>query len=456
MTIPVNSPDFLVRVGAGTPMGDLMREYWVPACLSTELVADGDPVRLLILGEKLVGFRDSAGRVGIMDHRCPHRCASLFFGRNEQGGIRCIYHGWKFDVTGRCLDMPNVPPGRDLASRVTARAYPVFERMGLVWVYLGTRREPPPVPSIEATMLPEHEARVRLAQRECNWLQVIEGDLDTSHLGFLHFGSVRPDEVDLGNMHAPVILDRAPEFEVVDTDWGVMGGAYRKALDGARYWRVTQFLFPFWALIPDGTFEDNIAANACVPMDDTHTMVFNFSWTRRSAPMRRKKDGSMLPGLEFAHEVLPNTTDWHGRWRSASNADNDYRIDREQQRNATFTGIDGITIQDQFVTESMGGIVDRRLEHLVPSDQMIARVRARLRKTAEARLKSGAVPPGVDAPAVNLRARSGSFNAPPSASLSEAYAERIGATVSPVDAFLEARVAAPAAAPGPAAGPADA
>ena len=439
MTIPVNSPDFLVRVGAGTPMGDLMREYWIPACLATELVSDGDPVRLMLLGEKLVGFRDSTGRVGIMDHRCPHRCASLFFGRNEQGGLRCIYHGWKFDVKGRCLDMPNVPPGRDLAARVTAKAYPTFERMGLVWVYLGTRAEAPPVPAIEATMLPEHEARVRLAQRECNWLQVIEGDFDTAHLGFLHFGSVRKDEVDLENMHAPVILNRAPEFEVVDTDWGVMGGAYRETVSGLRYWRVTQFLFPFWALIPDGSFEDNIAANACVPMDDTHTMVFNFSWTRRSAPMRHRKDGTMLPGLEFNHEYLPNGTDWYGRWRSAANSTNDYRIDREQQRTKTFTGVDGITIQDQYVTESMGAIVDRRLEHLAPSDLMVARARLRLRKAAEARLKTGEMPPGVEQPGVNLKARSGSFNAPPAASLAQAYAERVVATISPVSDFLDAK-----------------
>jgi hypothetical protein len=294
---------------------------------------------------------------------------------------------------------------------------------------------------IEATMLPEHEARVRLSQRECNWLQVIEGDFDTSHLGFLHFGSVRQDEVDLGNMHAPVILNRAPEFEVVDTDWGVMGGAFREAVSGLRYWRVTQFLFPFWALIPDGTFEDNIAANACVPMDDTHTMVFNFSWMRRSAPMCHKKDGSMLPGLQFAHEYLPNTTDWHGRWRSAANATNDYRIDREQQRTATFTGIDGITIQDQYITESMGPIVDRRLEHLAPSDLMVARARLRLRRAAEARLKGATPPPGVDDPLVNLRARSGSFNAPPDRSLADAYADRLGATVSPVPAFVDQRAA---------------
>ena len=206
-----------------------------------------------------------------------------------------------------------------------------------------------------------------------------------------------------------------------------------------RYWRVTQFLFPFWALIPDGTFEDNIAANACVPMDDTHTMVFNFSWTRRSAPMRLRKDGTMLPGLEFNHEYLPNSTDWFGRWRSAANSTNDYRIDREQQRTTTFTGVDGITIQDQYVTESMGEIVDRRLEHLAPSDLMVARARLRLRKAAESRLKTGEMPSGVEQPGVNLKARSGSFDAPPASSLAAAYAERFAATISPVSAFLDAK-----------------
>ena len=185
----------LVRVGPGTAMGELMRHYWLPAAMSSELERDGAPMRLMLLGEKLIAFRDSAGRVGVMDHRCPHRCASLFLGRNEEGGIRCVYHGWKFDVDGNCLDMPNVPPHQDFKDKVKAKAYKAAERNGLVWVYMGERAEAPPLPEIEATLLPESEVQITFVQRECNWLQALEGDIDTSHFGFLHVGSVEPSDV---------------------------------------------------------------------------------------------------------------------------------------------------------------------------------------------------------------------------------------------------------------------
>src|SRR5215212_2770874 len=142
----------LVRIGPGTIMGELMRQYWIPAAMSVELKADGDPMRLALLGEKLIAFRDSSGRVGILDHRCPHRCASLFLGRNEENGIRCVYHGWKFDADGKCLDMPNVPAARDAKDRVRAKAYKTAERNGLIWVFMGDQNNPPPLPNIEANL----------------------------------------------------------------------------------------------------------------------------------------------------------------------------------------------------------------------------------------------------------------------------------------------------------------
>jgi phthalate 4,5-dioxygenase oxygenase subunit len=169
----------LTRTGPGTPMGNLMRQYWLPATKSSELVADGDPVRLMILGEKLIAFRDSSGSVGIMDHRCPHRCASLFFGRNEEDGIRCVYHGWKFDVEGNCVDMANVPPSQDFKRKVKAKAYKATERAGLVWVYMGDADNVPELPAIEATLLPEAEVTINFAQRECNWLQALERAIST-------------------------------------------------------------------------------------------------------------------------------------------------------------------------------------------------------------------------------------------------------------------------------------
>ena len=423
--------ELLTRVGPGTPMGELMRQYWLPACKSSELECDGVPLRLMLLGEKLIAFRDTAGRVGLMDHRCPHRCASLFFGRNEQGGLRCIYHGWKFDVDGRCLDMPNVPPDRAYHDRVHAKAYKTFERNGMVWAYMGARDTAPPPPAIEATLVPEGEARLTFTQRDCNWLQALEGDLDTSHFGFLHMGSVKLDDLDPANMHRYAVADRAPQFHVKETDWGTMGAAYRKADPGNTYWRISHFLFPFWALFPDGTFEDNVTADAWVPLDDTHTMFVNFAWTKRTPPLRALKDGTTIPGLEYRHDMLPQTDGWYGRGRLASNAANDYRIDRAAQRTQSFTGVTGITIQDQVATESMGPIVDRELEHLAPSDAMVARTRQRLLKAARELAASGAIPPGVDDPEVNLRARSGAFIAPDGADWLETYAQRMGKCVGP-------------------------
>src|SRR6202162_1162328 len=163
----------LTQVGPGTLMGELMRQYWIPAVQSSELEREGAPIRLMLLGEKLIAFRDSAGRVGVMDHRCPHRCASLFLGRNEEGGIRCTYHGWKYDVEGNCLDTPNLAGTPDFKRRIKAKAYRTVERNGLVWVYMGSRKQAPPLPQTEATLLPEADVSISFVQRECNWPQAL-------------------------------------------------------------------------------------------------------------------------------------------------------------------------------------------------------------------------------------------------------------------------------------------
>src|SRR5690349_11094905 len=174
MTTPAEHPNaLLTRVGPGTPTGRLMRHYWLPAAKSSELSADSDPMRLLLLGEKLIAFRDSDGRIGVMDHRCPHRNASLFLGRNEERGIRCVYHGWKFDADGRCVDMPSVPAGQDFKDKVRPRAYRATERNGIIWVYMGDRAVPPALPAIEVSLLPEDQVDVVFTQRQCNWMQAL-------------------------------------------------------------------------------------------------------------------------------------------------------------------------------------------------------------------------------------------------------------------------------------------
>jgi phenylpropionate dioxygenase-like ring-hydroxylating dioxygenase large terminal subunit len=373
----------------------------------------------MLLGEKLIAFRDSSGRVGVMDHRCPHRCASLFLGRNEENGIRCVYHGWKYDAEGNCVDMPNAPPHQDFKHKVKAKAYKVAERNGLVWVYMGTRKEAPPLPAVEASLLPEAELQISFVQRECNWLQGLEGDIDTSHFGFLHTGSVRPDDV-------------APEFHVTDTNYGTMYCAYRAAEAGQTYWRFANFLFPFWTQTPQGPF-DRVNTRAWVPMDDTHTMFVSLSWRGSPPSMRPLKNGQMVPGSRLGFEYLPNTTDWYGRWRITQNPSNDWTIDRAAQKSGeSFTGIPSIHGQDQAVTESMGGITDHGFENLGPSDLMIARTRRRLLRASRALDKDRAVPPGVDDPDIYTAVRSGDFLADSKIAWRDAYAMQMRAAVRPL------------------------
>ena len=385
----------LTRVGPGTPMGELMRQYWLPAAMSSEIEVDGPPLRLMLLGEKLIAFRDSSGRVGIMDHRCPHRCASFFYGRNEENGIRCVYHGWKFDTDGNCVDMPNIPGDQDFKTKVKAKTYKVFERNGLIWTYMGPRKEPPPPPMLEVTLLPQEEVNVAFYQRECNWLQALEGDIDTSHFSFLHFGGVGDDDIAPGHVSRLVAVDRAPDYRLHETPWGLMYGAHRPADAESDYWRVAHFLFPFWSMPPHGDMKDHVWSRAWVPMDDHHTMFVELSWKGRSPGLRTLKSGEVIPGIVPNNNYLANTTDWFGRWRLAANASNDYLIDRDAQKRGNYTGIEGIYLQDQAMTESMGSIVDHGFEQLAPSDHMITQTRRRLLRAARALAKAGTVPPGI-------------------------------------------------------------
>jgi phenylpropionate dioxygenase-like ring-hydroxylating dioxygenase large terminal subunit len=395
--------ELITRVGPGTPMGELMRQYWVPAMLSSELPRpDCPPVRVMLLGEKLIGFRDSTGQPGLLGNFCPHRGASLFFARNEDCGLRCTYHGWKFDVTGRCVDMPSEPPESNFKDKVRAKAYPCAERGGLVWAYLGPRAQPPPLPDLEATQLPPGRTRALAIARDCNWLQGLEGDIDTAHIGFLHFGSEDADNAPPDTFRYYTLKERAPKYAVLDTDYGSMYGAYRPAGPGRHYWRIAQFLFPFWTMTPTGLLGRQVIARAWVPMDDEHMMMFHVM------PMP-PPEADALRASQGAKPVklLPNTTGWYGRFRPEGNSGNDYFLDRgAQERDEEYSGIDGIHMQDQAITESMGPIYDRTQEHLGSSDAMVIRVRRRLLGAAKALSATGEVPPGVDTPGA-YRQRSG-------------------------------------------------
>ncbi|MBT3990325.1 MAG: Rieske 2Fe-2S domain-containing protein [Rhodospirillaceae bacterium] len=411
----------ITRVGPGTPMGELMRRFWLPAAMSSEVEADGDPLRLMLLGEKLIAFRDTSGKVGIMDHRCPHRCASFFFGRNEGNGITCVYHGWKFDAEGNCIDMPNVPEDQDFKHKVKAKAYKTEERNGLIWIYMGKAEEAPALPALPPNLLPEEDVSIRFILRECNWLQAMEGDLDTSHVGFLHAGAAKAEDVaDKKDHHRFVVGNRAPDYNVKDTDWGVMYGAHRPADKGETYWRIGQFLFPFWTMQPAGKFEKFIIARGWVPMDDEHMM---FVVIRRNTG-DPAQSGSPVVGLSHNYEFKPNTTDWYGRWRLVADEENDYLIDREVQKNDSYSGIEGLHIQDQAMCESMGAITDHSFERLAPSDIMITQVRKRLLLAARAYVKDGSLPPCAVDPSIYQDVRSGNFIVPEEQDWLDAYREK--------------------------------
>jgi phenylpropionate dioxygenase-like ring-hydroxylating dioxygenase large terminal subunit len=431
----------LTRVGPGTVMGQLMREYWIPALMSSELASDGAPLRLMLLGEKLIAFRDSAGRVGVMDHRCPHRCASLFLGRNEEGGIRCVYHGWKFDVSGTCLDMPNVPSHQDFKHKVKAKAYRVIERAGVIWVHMGSRVKAPPLPGLEILDVPGDEVGVIFIQRHCNYLQALEGDIDTSHFGFLHAGHVDPDNLRESDPIYHTVAIRAPEYHVADTAWGTTYAGYRAAGPRRMSWRFGNFLFPFWTQVPNGEFARHVQFRGWVPLDDEHTM-YCVLWSKRGVSAMTQqapasKDGAAIGGMGRRNDFLPNTSDWLGRWRLAANASNDWHIDRAAQHdNLIYSGIDSIHLQDQAVTESMGAILDHTFEHLAPSDQMVTRTRRRLLMAARALRDNGVPPPGVENVEVFRDARGGYFVSDDSSGWQDAYSAQLAQAWRPTPTTL--------------------
>jgi phthalate 4,5-dioxygenase oxygenase subunit len=334
-------------------------------------------------------------------------------------------------VAGHCVDMPNAPPHQDFKHKVRAKAYKAAERNGLIWVYMGGREQAPALPQIEASMMPEAELQISFVQRECNWLQALEGDIDTSHFGFLHTGSVQPDDVAPDSLLRWTVTNRAPEYHVSDTDYGTMYCAYRDAEAGQKYWRFANFLFPFWTQTPQGPF-DRVNTRAWVPMDDTHTMFVSLSWRGSPPSMRPLKNGQMVPGSRLGFDYLPNTTDWYGRWRLTQNPSNDWMIDRTAQRSESFTGIASIHVQDQAVTESMGAITDHDFENLGPSDIMIARTRRRLLRAARAFDKDGTVPPGVDDPEICFEVRSGDFLADAKIGWRDAYEAQMRAAIRPL------------------------
>ncbi|HEX5368896.1 MAG TPA: Rieske 2Fe-2S domain-containing protein [Dehalococcoidia bacterium] len=404
-----NDNDLMCQVGPGTPMGAFIREYWIPAVMSSELPAgDTPPMRLRLLGEDLIAFRATSGDVGLVANACPHRGASLFFGRNEEDGLRCVYHGWKFDVTGNCVDMPSEPAESNFKSKVHAKAYPCQERNGIVWTYMGSRTIPPPLPRLPGNL--SDVFRVTKSVRDCSYMQALEGDIDTVHWGFLHAGHVRPDECDPGSTdyYATRIRNATIQTEVHEA--GTTYGAFRPAEADSDYWRIGHFLLPFYTYNAPGVLTRKFGCTAWVPIDDDHMMVWNIATPLPESVTSQPGIGGLKMNLQARRGgggqndrrrlTQPDTTDWIGKFRSVQSLDNDYLIDRDAQRiNEIYSGIpNGAEPQDRGMQESMGPIYDRTQEHLGTSDGMVIVTRRKLLNACKAFAETGAPPPGVDNP----------------------------------------------------------
>ena len=378
--ISIEDNEALTRTGPGSVMGDLMRCYWTPVMLCSEVVEnDGVPVRVRVLGEDLVAFRDTSGQVGLLGEQCPHRAVSLALGVNEQGGLRCLYHGWKYATDGSCLDIPTEPEGSVMCKRVKAKAYPVREAGGMVWAYMGKPERQPAFPEFEWFKLPAAQCAAFKVMGECNYAQLVEGAIDTAHAGVLHrrgpWGGKISGQVWENNFRA--------KLEVEQTSYGFRYAGIRKLDDSSSNARVTAVVFPNITLIPSegGISKTRRLVNAFVPRDDESTWVFQFVFDRE------------VP-VDVAYRIEEGGLWVDEKFRKLSNRDNWYRQDRTGNKDGPMSGIRGILVQDHAVGETQGRILDRSKEFLGTSDLAVTLWRRYLIKAARALRDSGAPPPG--------------------------------------------------------------
>jgi len=385
--------EIITRVGRGTPMGEAMRRFWLPALLSAEVLRDGPPLRLRILGEDLVAFRDTDGKVGIVDAFCPHKRAPLFFGRNEKCGLRCVYHGWKFDVHGQCLDIPNIIPPDNydtLVKRMRITAYETAEAGGVVWAYMGPAEKKPALPRMEWMGLPADHVHVSRWLQRSNWLQGMEGELDTAHISFLHVSGSMDDTLSRG---ATLAQDGAPVIFIKDTDYGFFYAA-RRRFESQFYWRISHWLLPMWSAVPPTPDFYFGHGRGWSPVDDYMTTTFAYRY-RVDGPLDEQDVKEINEGVSFPplmNRTAVEMPNGHliDTYVPIANKANDYMIDRDLQRTSSFTGIFGINAQDRGLQESMPGmpgdrpgIVDRTGEHLVASDMPVSTARRKLVRMAQ-------------------------------------------------------------------------
>ncbi|MBT3703533.1 MAG: Rieske 2Fe-2S domain-containing protein [Alphaproteobacteria bacterium] len=397
----------LVRVGPDASMGKMFRLYWIPFYPSSDLLPDARPKRVKLLGEDLVVFRDSDGRPGLVSNACPHRGAPMVFGRNEECGIRCVYHGWKFDVTGYALDVPAEPANSRLKEAVRLLSYPCRERNGIVWTYMGPGFEDhenlPDLPDIEWNLVPEENVFVSFRVQECNWLQALEGEIDSAHAPVLH-GRI-DGEGEINDWIAA--RDLKPRFKCQEQPFGMSIASRREINDSTNYWRVNQFLLPFWTLVPPQSKYPELSGHAWIPMDDENTLCLMFSYTP-TTPLYEKTRELMANGhkgretghaSQNAFEPQSPTTPY-GDFRTRFRPDNDYHFDYQSQETTWFSGLPGLWVQDAACQSGVMPVWDRTLENLASSDLGIVKTRRLLLDTLKALEEEGLRPAGVDDPGI--------------------------------------------------------
>jgi phthalate 4,5-dioxygenase oxygenase subunit len=389
--------ELLCRVGPGTPMGELFRQYWLPALPSFEMEeADGRPKRVRLLGENLVAFRDTTGKVGMVAENCPHRGASLFFGRNEEAGLRCVYHGWKFDTAGNCVDMPNEPAESNFKEKVHAIAYPCQEAGGVIWTYMGPLESPPPLPNFEVNTLPADQVfPPRVMLEENNYMQGLEGDIDSSHIDWVH-GRLHTDAKPLPGANAGFFTsDKRPRMEVLSTPYGAVYSARRRWHEGDVNWhRITQFVLPFITMIA-ASQGDFVTARAWVPVDDDYTLQIVMGG-KLSGKVTDEERAKARDPFAAAGGFLEATSDPRTRYYTKANLHNDFLIDYEAQKKDFVCGIVFAgNLQDRAMTETMGTIYNRTQEHLGTTDAMVIQVRRTLISAALELRDHGVVPANV-------------------------------------------------------------
>jgi phthalate 4,5-dioxygenase len=403
-TFSVEENELLTRVGPGTPMGELFRQYWIPVVPSSHLPEPGGkPLRIRLLGEDLVAFRLRTGAVGVVGAYCSHRLAPLYFGRIEADGIRCPYHGWKYAPDGTCLEMPNIPPAFQFCDRVKHPAHPAIEHGGVVWTYMGSAAEAPPLPEFEFAMVPEDQRHFRLFHHECNYLQALEGGIDPTHVMWLH-SPYDPADAAIAAAHQPSQQrvanssgKRTPlGVEIVDTAGGFMYGARRPMQNGRSLWRINQFILPFYTMPPGG---DLRGGRMWVPIDDEHCIKWMYGWY----PTRAIMDASKEPMANYLddEDYLPANSEPYGHIIPKARRSNDYLVDWNVHTTRRL-GIQGVNLQDKCISENEGPtpILDRSKENLCVGDLTIVKARRMLRDAALALRDKSTIPPGVRDPSI--------------------------------------------------------